>query len=137
VGCIALDENGRLAAAVSTGGLEGTPAGRVGDSPQPSCGVYCDNRIGGVVFSGDGEEIARMILATRVMHGLEDLPPQDAVEASLLHLERVGGEAGGISLTPAGELGWAHNSEHFAVAYTSSADPAVRVYLTKSEEQHA
>jgi beta-aspartyl-peptidase (threonine type) len=137
VGCIALDENGRLATAVSTGGLEGTPAGRVGDSPQPGCGFYCDNHVGGVVFSGDGEEIARMMLAARVMYGLEDLPPQEAVEASLLHLERVGGEAGGISLTPVGELGWAHNSEHFAVAYTSSADPSAKVYLAKSEEQHA
>ncbi|NRP75481.1 Isoaspartyl peptidase [Ensifer psoraleae] len=35
VGCIALDDAGQLATAVSTGGLEGSPEGRIGDSPQP------------------------------------------------------------------------------------------------------
>jgi beta-aspartyl-peptidase (threonine type) len=137
VGCVALDKRGLLATAVSTGGLEGTPAGRVGDSPQPGCGFYCDDNIGGVVFSGDGEDIARMMLAARVMYALEDLSPCEAVEASLAHLERIHGEAGGIALTPDGKLGWAHNSDHFAVAYSSSNDPHPEVYLSKSEEQNA
>jgi L-asparaginase / beta-aspartyl-peptidase len=137
VGCIALDERGLLATAVSTGGLEGTAPGRVGDSPQPGCGFYCDDNIGGVVFSGDGEDIARMMLAARVMYALEDLSPREAVEASLAHLDRVQGEAGGIALTPDGKFGWAHNSDHFAVAYSSSNDPNPKVYLRKSEEPNA
>ncbi|WP_246642839.1 isoaspartyl peptidase/L-asparaginase [Rhizobium laguerreae] len=137
VGCVVLDERGLLATAVSTGGLEGSAAGRVGDSPQPGCGFYCDNNIGGAVFSGDGEEIARMILAARVMYALDDLSPREAVEASLAHLDNIGGEAGGIALTPEGKVGWAHNSDHFAVAYASSDDPSPKVYLSKSEEQNA
>ncbi|MBY3101902.1 asparaginase [Rhizobium laguerreae] len=137
VGCVVLDERGVLATAVSTGGLEGSAAGRVGDSPQPGCGFYCDNNIGGAVFSGDGEEIARMILAARVMYALDDLSPREAVEASLAHLDNIGGEAGGIALTPEGKVGWAHNSDHFAVAYASSDDPSPKVYLSKSEEQNA
>jgi beta-aspartyl-peptidase (threonine type) len=137
VGCVALDKDGRIATAVSTGGVEGTPAGRVGDSPQPGCGFYCDDNIGGVVFSGDGEHIARMVLAARVIHALEDLSPQEAVDKSLAYLERTGGEAGGIALTPNGKFGWAHNSDHFAVAYASSDDPSPRIYLNKSEEQNA
>ncbi|WP_246655261.1 isoaspartyl peptidase/L-asparaginase family protein, partial [Rhizobium laguerreae] len=137
VGCVVLDERGLLATAVSTGGLEGTAAGRVGDSPQPGCGFYCDNNIGGAVFSGDGEDIARMILAARVMYALDDLSPREAVEASLAHLDHIGGEAGGIALTPEGKVGWAHNSDHFAVAYASSDDPSPKVYLSKSEEQNA
>jgi beta-aspartyl-peptidase (threonine type) len=72
-----------------------------------------------------------------VMYALEDLSPCEAVEASLAHLERVQGEAGGIALTPDGKLGWAHNSDHFAVAYSSSNDPYPKVYLSKSEEQNA
>ncbi|WP_064708478.1 isoaspartyl peptidase/L-asparaginase family protein [Rhizobium bangladeshense] len=133
VGCIALDENGRLATAVSTGGLEGAPAGRVGDSPQPGCGFYCDDNIGGVVFSGDGEQIARMILAARVIQALEDLSPDRAIEAALTHLERTGGEAGGIVLTPDGKFGWGHNSEDFAVAFASSAHPDPQIYLRKGK----
>ncbi|OWV65501.1 asparaginase [Rhizobium sp. R339] len=136
VGCIARDGTGCLAAAVSTGGLEGAPAGRVGDSPQPGCGFYCDDDIGGVVFSGDGEQIARMILAARVMQALEDLSPDQAVEAALAHLERTGGQAGGIVLTPDGKFGWGHNSDDFAVAIASSASPVPKVYLRKGEASH-
>jgi L-asparaginase / beta-aspartyl-peptidase len=137
VGCIALDDEGTLATAVSTGGLEGTPAGRIGDSPQPGCGFYCDNGIGGVVFSGDGEDIARMMLASRVMHSLEKTSPHQALEAALLQLERIDGKAGGIVLTSEGIFGWAHNSDDFAVGYASSADPQPRIYLKKAEEQNA
>jgi beta-aspartyl-peptidase (threonine type) len=133
VGCVALDEEGRLAVAVSTGGLDGTHAGRVGDSPQPGCGFYCDDRVGGVVFSGDGENIARMTLASRVMHLLDDVSPTEAVETALGHLGAIGGEAGGIVLTPAGEFGWAHNSQHFAVAYASSHGRSPKVFLKKAD----
>jgi len=136
VGCIALDERGRLATAVSTGGLEGAPIGRIGDSPQPGCGFYCDDNIGGVVFSGDGEQIARMILASRVMQALEDLSPDQAVGAALAHIERIGGEAGGIVLAPDGKFGWGHTSEDFAVAIASSVSPDPKVYLRKGEASH-
>ena len=134
VGCVALDERGRLAIAVSTGGLEGTHPGRVGDSPQPGCGFYCDDNIGGVVFSGDGEQIARMTLAARVMQAAGDLSPTQSVEAALAHLELIGGEAGGIILTPDGKFGWAHNSDNFAVGYASSRQPSPKVFLTHAEE---
>ncbi len=134
VGAVALDRDGRMATAVSTGGVEGKPPGRVGDSPQPGCGFYCDDRLGGVVFSGDGEHIARCMLAAGVMHALsEQIAPDDAVRAALERLEEIGGEAGGILLTPLGQLGFAHNSSHFAVAFASSEAPEPRIYLRKDE----
>lgn len=137
VGCIALDDQGHMAVGVSTGGVEGKPPGRVGDSPQPGCGYYCDDSIGGVVFSGDGEEIARMMLAARVLHILDGSSTPDlAVAEALVHLEKVGGEAGGIVMTPDGRFGWQHNSDHFAVAYASSDDPSAKIYLKKEEERN-
>ena len=136
VGCIVLDAEGRFATAVSTGGLEGTPPGRVGDSPQAGCGFYCDDAVGAVVFSGDGEHIARTMLAARVMHLIDALGPAGALEAALRQLERIGGEAGGIVRTPDGTVSWAHNSPHFAVAYASSDDPAPKVFLSKAEERN-
>jgi beta-aspartyl-peptidase (threonine type) len=120
VGCITLDMSGRLAVGTSTGGLDGSPAGRVGDSPQPGCGYYADNRVGAVAFSGDGEHIARKMLAGRVMHRLSMNDPESALETALAHVADIGGEAGGIILTPSGEFGWRHNSRDFAVAYQSS-----------------
>lgn len=136
VGCVALDDRGLTTVAVSTGGLEGTPPGRVGDSSLPGCGFYCDNAIGGVVLSGDGEEIARMMLAARIIQKLNKEAPQSAVEAALAYMDKVGGEAGAVVLTANGEFGWAHNSDHFAVAYASSADPEPKVILNQNEARH-
>jgi beta-aspartyl-peptidase (threonine type) len=111
------DSGGDIAAAVSTGGLEGTLAGRVGDTPLPGCGYYADNQIGGVCFSGDGERIARVVLAAKAMQALEaGEDPQRTAERCLRVLARVGGEAGAIILDRHGRLGWAHNSRHFAIA---------------------
>jgi beta-aspartyl-peptidase (threonine type) len=135
VGCVALDSTGRIAAGTSTGGLDDTLPGRVGDSPLPGCGFYADDQVGGVAFSGDGECIARTLLAARVMQVLEGgQPPQAALEASLTHLERVGGEAGGIVLDHLGRVGWAHNSSNFAVAWITDSMGAPSVRLRQDEE---
>lgn len=133
VGCIALDTSGRLAVGTSTGGLEGSPVGRVGDSPQPGCGYYVDDKIGAVAFSGDGEEIARKMLAARVMHRLATDDPEAALENALNHLADIGGEAGGILLLPDGELGWRHNSRDFAVAMQRSDDAEPHAYIRKED----
>jgi beta-aspartyl-peptidase (threonine type) len=134
VGCVALDIRNNLAAGTSTGGLEGSPPGRVGDSPVPGCGLYADNSVGAVAFSGDGESIVRRTLAARVMQLLESGPPQAAIEATLDRLGDVGGEAGGIVLDRTGQIGWAHNSSHFAVGIMTSEDERSRIYLRKDEE---
>lgn len=133
VGCLALDTAGHLAAGTSTGGLDGKPAGRVGDSPQPGCGFYADDQVGAVAFSGDGEHIARMMLAARTWHLLPLMDPDRVVSVALSHVARIAGEAGGIVLAPDGTTGWDHTSPHFAVAEASSAHPARAVNLTKRD----
>ena len=133
VGCVALDINGLLAVATSTGGLSGSPPGRVGDSPQPGCGFYADNDIGAVAFSGDGENIARCTLASRVMFQLAACGPEEAISLAIGALKRIGGEAGGIAISKGGDIGWTHNSEHFAVAWASSSDQELHCSLSKSE----
>jgi len=135
VGCIALDQNGLLVVGTSTGGLDGSPVGRVGDSPQPGCGYYADNAVGAVAFSGDGEHIARKMLAARVMHALDRVEPDEALELAIAQLDEIGGEAGGIALTPDGRFGWMHNSREFAVAYASSELPEPHVHMKKREER--
>jgi beta-aspartyl-peptidase (threonine type) len=120
VGCVALDRYGDTAAATSTGGLDGAAAGRVGDSALPGCGLYADSRTGAVVLSGEGESIARTLLAAQVMMRLHDGDPQTAVESAIERIGEVGGEAGAVALDRAGRFGWAHNSTGFAVAYQAS-----------------
>jgi len=136
VGCVALDMNGNFAVADSTGGIEGRPAGRIGDSPLPGCGFYAENGIGAVTLSGDGEHIARAIIAARIVLNLPQKGVQDAIDDSLTYMYRLGGEAGAIAIGPDGSIGWNHNSREFSVGLASSMRPA-KVYLRKAEETDA
>ncbi|MGL3821894.1 isoaspartyl peptidase/L-asparaginase family protein [Sphingopyxis sp. R3-92] len=117
VGCVALDREGHVAAATSTGGLEATLAGRVGDAPLPGCGFYAEDGIGAVSLSGDGEAIARTLLAARVMRALETTGASTAATTIFAPMARLGAEAGVILLDREGAIGIAHNSPHFAAAY--------------------
>jgi L-asparaginase / beta-aspartyl-peptidase len=63
VGAVALDRNGQLFAATSTGGTCCKLPGRVGDSPLIGCGCYADSNAGGVSCTGYGEAIMKVVLA--------------------------------------------------------------------------
>lgn len=75
VGAVARDAKGRLAVAVSTGGIKGKLPGRIGDSPIPGAGFYADDRFGAVCGTGQGEAFIRLGLArlmiVELQHGME------------------------------------------------------------------
>lgn len=133
VGCVALDIHGHLAAGTSTGGLTGCHQGRVGDSPLPGCGLYADDAVGAVSLSGDGESLIRTTLAARLIHGLESVPPEPAIDLALARLAEVGGEAGLIVIDADGRIGWGHNSPQFAVAHARSGQPA-RAFTERAQD---
>jgi beta-aspartyl-peptidase (threonine type) len=133
VGAVALDSNGNFAAATSTGGLSGQMQGRVGDSPMPGCGFYAENGVGAVALSGHGEQIARLRLASRIMHSLDGREPDRATREAVDQMHRVGGEAGAIAIDAQGRIGWAHNSPHFAVASIAEGDGAPGIWLRRPE----
>jgi beta-aspartyl-peptidase (threonine type) len=138
VGAVALDSGGNLAAGTSTGGLTGQKVGRIGDSPLPGGGLYADNHVGAVSFSGDGETIARLALAGRIMASLEDGEAMEqAIAKSVAKLPGTGGadaDGGGIGIHKDGTIGWAHNSPMFAIGYATGDAPEPRVFLKKDEE---
>lgn len=131
VGCVARDAAGNIAVALSTGGISGAMPGRVGDTVLPGCGFYADNTRGGLCFSGEGEKIARSMLAAEVLRGLETMPPLQAIEAAFPRIEKIGGEAGCILIDREGNVAWSHNSPHFAVAYQTSDGPTPAVFIRK------
>src|SRR2546426_731377 len=63
VGAVAIDANGSLFAATSTGGTCCKLPGRVGDSPLIGCGCYADSEAGGVSCTGYGEAIMKIVMA--------------------------------------------------------------------------
>lgn len=133
VGAVAVDCRGDYAAATSTGGLSGQLPGRVGDSPMPGCGFYAENGAGAVALSGHGEGIARLRLASKIMHRLNGLHPDQAIAEAVAEMKRVGGEAGGIGIDAQGRIGWAHNSPHFAVASIAQGDSGPGIWLRKQD----
>lgn len=63
VGAVALDREGNLSAATSTGGMSNKKFGRVGDSPIIGAGTYADNATCAVSATGHGEYFIRGIIA--------------------------------------------------------------------------
>ena len=121
VGAVAMDREGRIAAAGSTGGTLNKRPGRVGDTPLPGAGLYADSRIGGVACTGWGEGIARLSMARAVLARMEGgRDPADAARELLAACwSRLGGTAGLLIVTPDSRLvtawstprmarGWAH-----------------------------
>ncbi|MGC8973616.1 MAG: isoaspartyl peptidase/L-asparaginase [Thermoproteus sp.] len=67
VGAVALDKDGNLAAATSTGGVWLKLDGRVGDSPIPGAGFWADNSIGAISATGVGEVIILTMASLRAV----------------------------------------------------------------------
>ena len=129
VGAVALDVQGNVAAACSTGGMSMKKPGRIGDSPLPGCGYYADSLSGGCVATGWGEMIARVVLARRAVEAIEQgLDPQTAAQTALAFLaQRTGGWAGLIVLNQHGQVGAAFNSARMTHAWWCSdmAEPTI------------
>jgi beta-aspartyl-peptidase (threonine type) len=116
VGAVALDGDGRLAAATSTGGTLNKDPGRVGDSSLIGCGCYADNTAAAVSLTGWGEPIMKLVLGKwatdRVAAGTA---PEIAAREAISYLyNRLGGHGGIILLGPDGRFGLAHNTPAMA-----------------------
>jgi beta-aspartyl-peptidase (threonine type) len=129
VGAVALDRNGTIGAATSTGGLAGKLPGRVGDSALIGCGTYAESSIGGVSCTGDGEAIIRVVLARRALDYLKeaDDPDYAARVAVDLLVEEGRGQGGLILLDWRGRMGWAHSTPLMPVALMCPAFAEPRV----------
>ena len=111
VGAVALDADGNLAAATSTGGMTGKRWGRVGDSPIIGAGTYAKNGQCAVSATGSGEYFIRESAARQVCdrvawHG-ESL--QQAARDTIMAVGAIGGDGGLIAMGPDGRPAFAIN----------------------------
>ena len=125
VGALALDLEGGMASACSTGGTPGKLPGRVGDSPVPGAGYMVDAELGGCSCTGWGEGILRVGMANRVMSALADggAPGEAAAAGVALLSSRVDGLAGCIVLDRRGRVGAAFNTGSMALAWRTAQEP--------------
>ena len=112
VGAVALDADGRLAAATSTGGYTGKLPGRVGDSPLIGAGTYADE-LCAVSCTGLGEAFIRAVAAhdvsARMRYRREELSA--ASGAAVAQIAALGGDGGLIAVDRRGNIVMPFNSE--------------------------
>lgn len=118
VGAVALDRDGNIAAATSTGGTLNKAPGRLGDSSLIGCGCYADNESAAASLTGWGEPIMKLVLAKwaadRVLAG--SLPEWVSREAMNYLKARVNGHGGIILLDGKGRIGISHSTPRMAWA---------------------
>ena len=112
VGAVALDAQGHLAAATSTGGISNKLYGRVGDTPIIGAGTFASESCA-VSGTGQGEFYIRQVVAYDIcaMVQYQHLTLARAVEV-MMHdkLKRTGGEGGVIALDRDGNFAMDFNS---------------------------
>lgn len=118
VGAVAMDKNGNIAAATSTGGTARKLRGRVGDSPIVGAGAYADNQIGGASATGWGESIMKVLLSKTICDLYQEMSAIKAAEKSISILQnRVNGLGGIIGINKNGDYAFAYNTPKMAHAY--------------------
>ncbi len=132
VGCVALDQEGRLAAATSTGGTRGKAFGRVGDSPIIGAGTWADEAVA-VSCTGIGEAFIRSACAAQLAFRMR-FAGQDLAQASQAAIEDAaskGGDGGLIAVDREGNIALPYTSQGMARA---AAHPDGRVSVDVFEQ---
>lgn len=114
VGAVALDAQGNLAAATSTGGMTNKRPGRVGDTPLIGAGIYADNRTAAISCTGTGEMFIRTATAydicARMAYAGQSLDVA-AQEVVMNVLPTLNGRGGLIAVDAQGNLSLPFNTE--------------------------
>lgn len=133
VGCVALDKNGNLAAATSTGGMGGKKWGRVGDVPVIGAGTYADNESVAVSGTGHGELWIRRVVGFDIsaLMKYKGMTVQDAAKEVIWNkIDKMEGSGGGvICLDKKGNIAMEFNTALMFRAWeTASGEKGVGIY---------
>jgi beta-aspartyl-peptidase (threonine type) len=122
VGAVALDKDGNLAAATSTGGTTNKRAGRIGDSPVIGAGTYANNSSCAVSATGDGEYFIRATVAHDVSALMQyrGLKLEEAAQHALDNVGKLGGSGGLIAIDRYGTVALPFNTSGVYRGYVDS-----------------
>jgi len=128
VGAVALDMQGNLAAATSTGGMSNKKYGRVGDVPIIGAGTYANNATCAISCTGWGEFFIRLVVAKSVSDLMEykNLSLQKAAEEMIMKkVPQLGGDGGLIAVDKKGNFAMPFNTAGMYRGYIRSDGKAV------------
>ena len=113
VGAVAIDQDGNLAAATTTGGMTAKAAGRIGDSPLIGAATYAENGVCAVSATGHGEYFIRVGVAKTICDRVKLAGDgiEAAAESALAEVAELGGDGGVIVLNGDGGYAFVFNSE--------------------------
>jgi len=132
VGAVALDAQGNLAAATSTGGITNKQVGRIGDAPIIGAGCYASNQTCAVSSTGTGEMYIRLVaaydIAARMRYAGASL--QEAAEAVMYQeIPSIGGKGGLIAVDAQGNIALPFNTEGMYRGYMRvGQEPVTDIY---------
>jgi beta-aspartyl-peptidase (threonine type) len=123
VGAVALDMNGNLAAATSTGGMTNKMKGRIGDSPIIGAGTYANNNTCAVSCTGHGEFFIRNVVAYDISAQMEyrgTTLDEAATHEVMEKLKGQGAEGGLIAVDKDGNISMPFNTQAMLRGYITS-----------------
>ncbi len=112
VGAVAVDVDGNLAAATTTGGMTAKTKGRVGDAPLIGAGTYAQNDVCAVSATGHGEYFIRVGVAKTICERMR-YKRESGLKAATVALGEVatlGGDGGVIVMDGRGRADYVFNS---------------------------
>jgi len=130
VGAVAVDSQGHVAAATSTGGLTGKRWDRIGDSPVIGAGTYADDRACAVSATGAGEYFIRVGVAHEICARMrmKGENAQTAADAVIAEVGDLGGSGGVIVVTPKGEAIYSFNTPGMYRGMASAKGRSVAIF---------
>jgi beta-aspartyl-peptidase (threonine type) len=137
VGAVAINKEGNVASAVSTGGRWFKMHGRIGDSAIVGSGLYADNESGAACTTGLGELIMRLCLAKTACDYMRE--EQNALTSSKRAIElltkRFGKNTGGIiTVDKDGQFGAEMNTHSMPLAlFSNRTGNNIRVAISRNE----
>ncbi|XP_029451497.1 isoaspartyl peptidase/L-asparaginase isoform X2 [Rhinatrema bivittatum] len=135
VGAVAIDSEGNVACATSTGGITNKMVGRVGDTACIGSGGYADNLVGATSTTGHGESIMKVVLARLIMHHMEQgMTPEEAADTALSYMKkRVNGLGGVIVISKSGD--WTAKFSTNQMSWAAVKDEQMQCGIYHGENQ--
>ena len=132
VGAVALDIQGDLAAATSTGGMTNKKYGRIGDSSVIGAGNYANNNTCAVSCTGSGEFFIRQVTAYDVSC-LMEMAQLDLKTATskVIHnrIKKIGGDGGLIAIDNKGNIEMPFNTDGmYRASWSKNGTPLIEIY---------
>ncbi|MEN2974521.1 MAG: isoaspartyl peptidase/L-asparaginase [Candidatus Caldarchaeales archaeon] len=136
VGAVAIDKDGNVASASSTGGLPLKSPGRISDTAVIGAGIYADNSSGGAAITGIGEIAIRITAARYVCFSMEmGYSAQEAVDRLMQIVNNRFNKCplGAIAADKFYRIGFAHNTPKMSIGYIMDGLTSARIATSSSQ----